>query len=59
MTTFYLLTVLFITHSGNSGADNVTTLTQDYQTLEKCQAAYSLMIKTFKQVYIQGTCTPK
>lgn len=59
MTTFYILTVLFIAQSGNSSADNLTTITQEYQTLEKCQAAYSLIIKNFKKVSIQGACTHK
>ena len=59
MTTFYILTLLFIAQSGNSSAHNVTTITQEYQTLEKCQAAYSLIIKNFKKVSIQGACTHK
>lgn len=55
----FLLTILLITHSGNSSADNIETLTQEYRTLQSCQAAYALMAKSFKEVYIQGTCTVK
>ena len=57
MSVYYILTILFF---GN-GPNNVVIA--EYNSMEKCQSAFTLMKNTIKKEYpyvsILGTCTPK
>lgn len=57
MSVYYILTILFF---GN-GPNNVVIA--EYNSIEKCQSAFTLMKNTIKKEYpyvsILGTCTHK